>query len=166
MKMDCPNPRGGGGGGGGGDRECFQCYQKGHSKNDCPNEKVLKCRNCDEIGHHSKECPKPRDYSRVQCNNCKQCKLQIYFPIHVHITSNTIQSVTPSFDARSLPPKRQLEAGTPQQIPPPALSMAPGAATMPWLQVVTGLTLLCLLLTSGVVMALSGRVAAIRTIKC
>ena len=45
------------------------------------------CRNCDEgtcattfdknkltseVGHMSKECPKPRDYSRVKCNNCGQ----------------------------------------------------------------------------------------------
>lgn len=43
-----------------------------HRKSECPNERVMKCRNCDEIGHLSKECPKPRDYSRVQCNNCLQ----------------------------------------------------------------------------------------------
>ena len=37
-----------------------------------PNERVTKCRNCDEIGHESRDCPKPKDWSRVQCNNCKE----------------------------------------------------------------------------------------------
>lgn len=51
---------------------CFNRYEVGHRKADCPNEKVFKCNNCDEIGHHRKDCPKPRDWSRVQCNRCQQ----------------------------------------------------------------------------------------------
>ena len=51
---------------------------------------IMICRNCDESefvmlfripdanpdteGHMSKECPKPRDYSRVKCSNCGNCK--------------------------------------------------------------------------------------------
>lgn len=73
QKRDCPNPPQGrtGGGGGGGNRECFNCYQTGHSKSDCPNERVMKCRNCNGIGHMSKECPEPKDWSRVKCTNCE-----------------------------------------------------------------------------------------------
>ncbi|KAL1612877.1 hypothetical protein SLS60_001107 [Paraconiothyrium brasiliense] len=70
-KADCteaPKPREGGGGG----QQCFNCYQYGHRKTECPNERVMKCRNCDEIGHESRDCPKPKDWSRVQCNNCKE----------------------------------------------------------------------------------------------
>jgi hypothetical protein len=34
----------------------------------------MQCRNCDEMGHSSRECPKPRDYSKVQCKNCNECR--------------------------------------------------------------------------------------------
>lgn len=30
--------------------------------------------NASAVGHLSRECPKPRDYSRVQCRNCQECK--------------------------------------------------------------------------------------------
>lgn len=77
------------------------------------------------------------------------------------LDANYLQSVTPSFGARSLPLRKSLEAGTQVQvqIPLPALSTALGVATMPLPLPVTGPTLLSLLLTSGalVVMVVDGR---------
>ncbi|TGZ76806.1 hypothetical protein EX30DRAFT_311963, partial [Ascodesmis nigricans] len=46
--------------------------QEGHRSSDCTNERVMKCRNCDEFGHAAKECSKPRDVTRVKCNNCRE----------------------------------------------------------------------------------------------
>lgn len=36
-------------------QQCYNCYNYGHRKSECPNERVMKCRNCDEIGHMSRE---------------------------------------------------------------------------------------------------------------
>ncbi|KAG9246893.1 hypothetical protein BJ878DRAFT_247670 [Calycina marina] len=34
-----------------------ESHQEGHSKNDCVNERVIKCRNCDEV----RDCPRNRE---------------------------------------------------------------------------------------------------------
>ena len=39
--------------------ECFNCYEKGHERRHCNNEKRIKCFNCDEIGHVMRNCEKP-----------------------------------------------------------------------------------------------------------
>jgi cellular nucleic acid-binding protein len=49
---------------------------------DCPEPKVMRCRNCDEEGHSGRECPQPKDWSRVQCNNCKQFGHTIVVSLH------------------------------------------------------------------------------------
>lgn len=57
---------------------CNNCGEEGHKRNECTNPNnpaMMKCRNCDEMGHASRECPKPRDYSRVTCQNCGKSEL-------------------------------------------------------------------------------------------
>ena len=39
--------------------ECFNCYEKGHERRQCTNDKRIKCFNCDEIGHVMRNCGKP-----------------------------------------------------------------------------------------------------------
>lgn len=48
----------------------------------------MQCRNCDEMGHSSRECPKPRDYSKVQCRNCGESKLNQ--PLRVLMPANFV----------------------------------------------------------------------------
>jgi cellular nucleic acid-binding protein len=75
-----------GGAGGGAGRACHNCKQEGHMSRDCPEPKVMRCRNCDEEGHSGRECPQPKDWSRVQCNNCKQFGHTIVVSFTCHAT--------------------------------------------------------------------------------
>lgn len=67
LKSECPQRAQGGGGGG---RQCYNCYEYGHSKADCPNPRKILCRNCDSPEHVARDCDKPKDWTRVKCNNC------------------------------------------------------------------------------------------------
>ncbi|KAK3170605.1 hypothetical protein OEA41_002686 [Lepraria neglecta] len=64
FSKDCPT---------GGGNACRNCGEEGHMSKECDkprNPATVTCRNCEEMGHFSKECPKPRDYSKVKCQNC------------------------------------------------------------------------------------------------
>ncbi|XXH03606.1 WD40 repeat-like protein [Hypoxylon texense] len=72
---EMPNTNGGGEGGGptaaGGNRACFNCGQEGHTKADCTNARVLKCRHCNEEGHLIRDCPTapPQEFTG-ECRFC------------------------------------------------------------------------------------------------
>ena len=39
--------------------ECYNCYEKGHERRNCQNERKIKCFNCEEFGHVMRSCEKP-----------------------------------------------------------------------------------------------------------
>ena len=40
-------------------KECFNCYEVGHLRQDCVNKKRIKCFNCEKLGHVQKDCGEP-----------------------------------------------------------------------------------------------------------
>ena len=40
-------------------KECFNCHEAGHLRQDCKNKKRIKCFNCERIGHMQKDCEEP-----------------------------------------------------------------------------------------------------------
>lgn len=48
--------------------------QKPTNRSPSPRGARKRCRNCDAVGHFSKDCPQPRDWAKVRCTTCDQCK--------------------------------------------------------------------------------------------
>ena len=40
-------------------KECYNCHEVGHLRQDCVNRKRIKCFNCEKIGHVQKDCEEP-----------------------------------------------------------------------------------------------------------
>ena len=40
-------------------KECYNCYEVGHLRQNCVNRKRVKCFNCEKLGHIQKDCIEP-----------------------------------------------------------------------------------------------------------
>ena len=40
-------------------KECFNCHETGHLRQNCVNKKKVKCFNCEKLGHVQKDCGEP-----------------------------------------------------------------------------------------------------------
>ena len=40
-------------------KECYNCHEVGHLRQDCTNRKRVKCFNCEKVGHVQKDCDEP-----------------------------------------------------------------------------------------------------------
>ena len=40
-------------------KECFNCHEVGHLRQNCVNKKRIKCFNCEKLGHVKKDCEEP-----------------------------------------------------------------------------------------------------------
>ena len=47
------------GSGGRKEKECFNCHEVGHLRQNCENRKRIKCFNCEKLGHVQKDCAEP-----------------------------------------------------------------------------------------------------------
>jgi hypothetical protein len=56
------------------------------------------CRNCEKQGHFSRDCPEPKDWSKVQCQNCQEFGHTIKvsrFHAHASVNANVYSAARP-----------------------------------------------------------------------